>query len=47
MPVLPVCSVRQTHRWVASALIGELDAEMDAAIDLADIRAAPLNPVVH
>lgn len=29
------------------AVIGEIDEEMDSEINLSDIRAEPLNPVVH
>lgn len=29
------------------AIIGEVDEELDSEINLADIRAEPLNPVVH
>ena len=29
------------------AIIGEVDEELDLEINLADIRAEPLNPVVH
>lgn len=29
------------------AVIGELDEEMESEINLVDIRAEPLNPVVH
>ncbi|XP_003383057.1 PREDICTED: U6 snRNA-associated Sm-like protein LSm8 [Amphimedon queenslandica] len=29
------------------AVIGELDEELDSEINLNDIRAEPLNPVVH
>ena len=29
------------------AVIGEVDEEMDAEMNLADIRAEPLNPVLH
>ncbi len=30
-----------------SAVIGELDEEADAALDLSTLRADPLKPVVH
>lgn len=30
-----------------SALVGEVDDEKDAALDLSQIRAAPLKPVRH
>mmetsp|Transcript_4688 Transcript_4688/g.13902 ORF Transcript_4688/g.13902 Transcript_4688/m.13902 type:complete len:97 (+) Transcript_4688:128-418(+) len=29
------------------AIIGELDQELDAQVDLSMVRAAPLKPVVH
>ena len=29
------------------AVVGELDEDMESDINLADIRAEPLNPVVH
>ena len=29
------------------AVIGELDEEMESEINLVDIKAEPLNPVVH
>eukprot|EP00929_Paragymnodinium_shiwhaense_P117615 TRINITY_DN8844_c0_g2_i2.p2 TRINITY_DN8844_c0_g2~~TRINITY_DN8844_c0_g2_i2.p2 ORF type:complete len:115 (-),score=23.13 TRINITY_DN8844_c0_g2_i2:92-385(-) len=29
------------------AVVGEVDEEIDSRIDLANIRAAPLKPVVH
>lgn len=31
----------------ASAIIGELDEEADAALDFSTLRAEPLKPVVH
>jgi len=31
----------------SSAVIGEIDEEVDASIDLSDIRADPLNSVVY
>lgn len=30
-----------------SAVIGELDEEIEAEVNLSEIRAEPLNPVVH
>lgn len=29
------------------AVIGEIDEEMEAELNLSEIRAEPLNPVVH
>ena len=32
---------------ICRAVVGELDEDMESDINLADIRAEPLNPVVH
>lgn len=36
-----------TYVCTRSAIIGELDEEADAALDLSTLRADPLKPVVH
>lgn len=33
--------------WLRSALIGELDDDLDRTLDFENITAAPLRPVVH
>ena len=30
-----------------SAIVGELDEELDGKLDLSEIRAEPIDPVVH
>ena len=36
-----------THTCIFSAVVGEVDEEMEAEINLSEIRAEPLNPVIH
>lgn len=36
-----------TSYYLHSAVIGELDDDRDASIDLSEVRAAPLKPLSH
>ena len=40
-------SLSHTHTHTHRAVVGEIDEEMEAELNLAEIRAEPLNPVVH
>ncbi|EYB82814.1 hypothetical protein Y032_0350g3222 [Ancylostoma ceylanicum] len=42
-----LCIQRKTvcHMFVLSAVIGELDEELDKRIDLENVKAAPLAPI--
>lgn len=50
--VLELCDLISTNNnlisfFYCSAVIGEIDEETDSALDLGNIRAEPLNSVVH
>jgi len=39
--------VSPRHLHLRSAVVGQVDEEIDAEIDLDSIRAEPLDPIVH
>ena len=39
--------LKYTHTSLCRAVVGEVDEEMEAELNLSEIRAEPLNPVVH
>lgn len=53
-PFLSLTSYQESVEWIKlhvclyyRAVIGEIDEETDSALDLGNIRAEPLNSVVH
>ena len=42
-----IANAFESFSFPIRAVIGEVDEEMDAEMNLADIRAEPLNPVLH
>ena len=44
---LSLPSPTQKKTFLYSAIVGELDEELDGKLDLSEIRAEPIDPVVH
>lgn len=44
---LAASTVRRGFLWICSAVVGEMDEDMDQGLDLSAIRAAPVKPVHH
>ena len=41
------CIASLDRSWLRSAVVGELDEDLDQQLNLSQIRAAPLKPVQH
>ena len=39
-------AIARFRLW-SSCVVGEIDSEIDQQIDLDEVRAVPLNPVIH